>query len=301
MRRVSYRREIGDRQATAIVVWFRIQRIFRALVLFILGTAILGGGGAYVVALVGPEDGIARRYAEQYHLLPGLEEAKKIADEALRATRKAYERGDVLDLEHAEELIARVRKVLPRDGRMASAQALILCEHADALRRWQKDLEIESAHAASKTEEAQLRELASAKGLQADSMLRSAETAVKEANALAPGSIETVQASAHYRHIAHADDEARKLIALAKTLNESDPWTLVLEASLHRSSEAAEILRRALSMSPDFVEARVKLARALIDANETDLAKKELEAALAKAPVHREGKRLLARIEGASH
>jgi hypothetical protein len=299
-------REIGDRQANAMVMWFRLQRLLRSLVLFVLGVALLGGLGGYVLALVGPEDGVARKFAEAHHLLPGLEAARRRAAEDVQAARKGYERGDVFDLARAEEHLARARVLDPRDGRIAADHSLMLAAHADALLRWKQDLEIEAQDPSTKPDRArELKELAAAKILQSQKLAQSADEAMKEAVRLAPEAMETIRASAELRHLAKDEPGARKALERAKAQGD-DPWSVQIEAaaaapdpqSATRTAlfESATLIKKAIAVSPDFAQAHVQLARILIAQGERDTAKKELDGVIAKLQVHSEANRLLARI-----
>jgi hypothetical protein len=288
------RHEIGDRSAALMVIGFRIKRFFRGIFLFALGIAVLAAAGGYIVALIGPEDGIARKYAEEYHLLPGLEAAKKTVADSVSAAHKAYEKGDIADLEQAEELLQKAKAAVPKDMHITGDQALVLAEHSDALRRWKSDLELEAMRAAAKKEATQLQELAKAKGAQADGMLHAAESALKDADPTAPSTLEVLRALASLRKLNGDTQGARGFVEKAKGQSPADPWTLAIEASLSNGSASADILKRVIAGAPDFAGARVKLARVLLDQGDKDGAKQALESALKHVPYHREAKRLLA-------
>src|SRR5207249_4061540 len=104
--------------------------------LFVLGTTILVGIGGYIVALIGPEDGPARKLAEKYELLPGHAARVRALEEDLRSAHQAYERGDIFDLERAVAHLVRARKLDPSNAAIVGDQALALCAQADAVYRW---------------------------------------------------------------------------------------------------------------------------------------------------------------------
>jgi tetratricopeptide repeat protein len=303
------RKRIEPGQADAMVRSFRLQRFIRGLILLSVGAAALIGTVGYIVALVGPEDGPVRRFVESHGLLPGLEEARQNAQKNATLAREAFERGDVYDLERAEEYIGRARIYDKRNGRLAADQALIICEHADVLLRWQRDLERDADDAAANAGDVRhLRELASVKGARAQELIRSAAGALQDAERLAPSSLETLRAQAQYHRMTNDREAARRYLdqAKAQLAGGQDPWTLVLEASFEASEpekaskealeKSAALLTRALTNSPKFFAARVRLARTLIAEGAIELAAQEIDSTLSKAPVHAEGRRLQLRL-----
>jgi tetratricopeptide (TPR) repeat protein len=308
-------RQIGDRHATAIVIWFRIQRLIRALVLFVIGTGLLGAAGGYILALVGPEDWPTRKLADRYGLLPGHAAMKQALEEDLLAAREGYERGDIFDFERAEAHLARARKLDVQSGAIVGDQALTLSAHADALLRWADDLHVEANDPSVTPEQARgLRELAGVKQAQAEKVRASIDAVLKDAMRMAPSALETQRAIAHSSRLNRDDAGARQAVERAKELKKNeasdDPWMMAIEATLaadrpNGSSKdalvrSAAILRKALALDPDFHAARIQLARVLLDEDSIDLAEKELERVLKKAPTHGEARRLLARIKVAS-
>jgi predicted Zn-dependent protease len=287
---------------------FRVIRAVRAALLSGTGFIVCVSALLYAYVLAAPEGNRLRGLAERTGLLPGVSEALRAAESSVKAAHVAYERGDIIDLERAAELMSRARILRRSDGRIAADQALVLCAEVDSLLRWERDLQrqLEDVTDAKGARARELRETAAEKRIRATALLDQAAAAVTDATELAPSARETLRASADYHRLINDFGKANDDLSRAKASGADDPWISAIEASIlagdlekasaNKLADAERILSRTLAIAPDFVSARVQMARVLLAQGAIERAEHELRFAISRVPAHEEAHRLLARV-----
>jgi tetratricopeptide (TPR) repeat protein len=300
---------VDDPEAERIVRRFRRKRAARGAFVTVLAAGVLAGVLGYIVALGGPEDNPARRYAEQNGLLPGQASAKKAADEDVVEAHLAYARGDVTDLDHAIERLERARVLQKKDARIVADLGLAFVAKADTLLHAQEDILKEAD--ANPDRAGRLRQEAADKHKEATLVLDKARIVLEDVEKNAPNAIETARALADYYRVAGDDALRRRWLerahAIASADELEDPVTMLIDAkslagNVEKSTAASlkaasDVLEKALQKSPGLWRARLDLARIDLAQGAGEHAEKMLAPILEKSPAHAEAQRLMRRAK----
>lgn len=307
------KRRIHDDEIDQIVDGFQRKRRVRNAALWIGGAALVAVALGYSLAMIVPGNNPLRTFAEGNGLLPGKGTAEEAHAQLLTMAQRHSDRGDIADLERAEDLLTRARALGIDRPRADAELASVYASHASAMTRLSQDEELAAQSAEDEDAKAQLLRASANKRSRAEELSLLAKDHLSDAERASPASIPTLRAAVA---VAHAlGDEAREqeaALALeqAAKLGPEDASSLLVLALAaapypDRSDSAAldlaeQRIDRALALSPDLTRARVHLARIHLARGSLDLAERELEPIIAAMPSYEEAQRLASRSRATS-